>query len=73
MRRFGVTKATLPPALVTVLGDDALDGLGVLVVAGEACPPSIVDRFAGKIRMYNAYGPTEATVCNSEFTLMCRC
>ena len=71
MRRFGVTKATLPPALVTVLDDDALDGLGVLVVAGEACPPSIVDRFAGKMRMYNAYGPTEATVCATVSSPLC--
>ncbi|MFY9136555.1 amino acid adenylation domain-containing protein, partial [Zwartia sp.] len=63
LARCGVTHATLPPVLVAALEPDALDSLKTLVVAGEACPPSIVTRFAGQLRMFNAYGPTETTVC----------
>jgi len=48
-----------------------LDGLTILTVAGEACPPSIVDRFAGTLRMYNEYGPTEATVCATVSSALC--
>ncbi|MGW1592744.1 AMP-binding protein [Streptomyces sp. NPDC002343] len=43
---------------------DALpDGLQTVVVAGEACPPSLVDRCSAGRGLVDAYGPAEATVC----------
>ena len=65
LAQAGITQATLPPALLTSLDGPSLDGLSSLTVAGEACPPELVRRFAGGRHMVNAYGPTEATVCAS--------
>ncbi|MEY3672363.1 MAG: hypothetical protein RI904_2020, partial [Pseudomonadota bacterium] len=63
MSTHQITHATLPPALVAVLQEGTLSTLKTLVVAGEACPPILVEQYAGQVRMINAYGPTENTVC----------
>ncbi|WP_414945499.1 amino acid adenylation domain-containing protein, partial [Amycolatopsis sp. cmx-11-32] len=58
----GVTHATLPPAVVATMPGDVLDPGFVLDVGGEACPPELVERWAGGRTMFNTYGPSEATV-----------
>lgn len=42
----------------------ALETLHIAIVAGEACPRSLVDRLSAvpNLSVYNEYGPTEATV-----------
>jgi len=61
-RRWGITHVTVPPSVLAV-EDDLPDSLETLVVAGEACPPALVDRWSQGRRMINGYGPTETTVC----------
>ena len=56
-----VSVLTQTPSAVGVLSPEGLESTA-LVVASEACPPELVDRWAPGRVMINAYGPTETTV-----------
>ncbi|MFF2408064.1 amino acid adenylation domain-containing protein [Streptomyces sp. NPDC058092] len=55
-----VSHVQLTPAVLGTLPDDALAGVGTLVVGGEACPGELAERWSAGRRMINTYGPTEA-------------
>ncbi|MFJ5486081.1 amino acid adenylation domain-containing protein, partial [Pectobacterium actinidiae] len=59
-----VTHALLPPIAASALPSDAeLPLLKTLILGGEACTAAQVKRWAPGRRVFNAYGPTEITVC----------
>ncbi|MGE2721064.1 amino acid adenylation domain-containing protein [Mycolicibacterium celeriflavum] len=58
----GVTVLTQTPSAVKMLSPQRLSSTA-LVMAGEACPAEVVDRWAPGRVMVNAYGPTETTMC----------
>src|SRR6185437_1208311 len=58
-----VTHATLPPGLLAALPGGCLPAGMTVVAAGDVCPVEVVSRWSAGRRMFNAYGPTEATVC----------
>jgi len=64
-----ITTVTLPPSLLAVLPDTDLPDLVTLCAAGEACHPEIVRRWGTGRRFINGYGPTEATVLTTTFTV----
>ncbi len=63
LRGWGITKATLPPSVAATLPTQDFPALHTLVVAGEACPVEVAERWSRDRLFVNAYGPTEATVC----------
>ncbi|BAZ09545.1 amino acid adenylation domain-containing protein [Calothrix sp. NIES-4071] len=60
-----ISHVTLPPSVLSLLPQATLPDLQVLVTAGEACPTELVTQWAKGQRFFNAYGPTESTVCAS--------
>ncbi|MBY0286579.1 MAG: amino acid adenylation domain-containing protein, partial [Mycobacteriaceae bacterium] len=57
-----VDAAVLTPTVLSSLDPGGLDGMKTLLAAAEACPAGLVDRWAPGRRMFNGYGPTEATI-----------
>jgi amino acid adenylation domain-containing protein len=57
------TIALLPPTVLATLVPEELRGLETLIVGGEACPLQLARRWSAGRRFFNAYGPTEASVC----------
>ncbi|MFF4764747.1 amino acid adenylation domain-containing protein, partial [Streptomyces sp. NPDC001292] len=59
---YGITHVTLPPSVLAGAAEIPAS-VGTVVVAGEACPPSLVTAWSERLNLINAYGPTETTVC----------
>jgi amino acid adenylation domain-containing protein len=65
LRAHAVNVATLPPSILAATPETALPDLKSLVVAGEACSEELVSRWAAGRAFWNAYGPTEASICTT--------
>ena len=61
----GITHVTLPSAALAVCGDPARLPRMHLIVAGDVCAPELARQWSAHHTLFNAYGPTEATVCAS--------
>ncbi|WP_344516124.1 AMP-binding protein, partial [Dactylosporangium maewongense] len=62
LARESVSVVTLPPAVLALLDPASIGPDVSVVVAGEACAPEVMARWASGRRMFNSYGPTETTV-----------
>ena len=60
-----ITHATLPQSSLGVMPAKEMPDLKVIILAGEAIPPGMVGKWSKGRRLFNAYGPTESTVCAS--------
>ncbi len=63
LRDDAITHVTLPPSALAVLPTQELPALQAIIVAGEACSPELVKLWSAGRNFFNAYGPTEASVC----------
>jgi amino acid adenylation domain-containing protein len=63
IREARITFACLPPAVLSLLGEEDFEDLDVLMAAGEELPGELARRWLRPgLRLVNGYGPTEATV-----------
>lgn len=67
LRTERISIVTLPPSSLSVVPEGDLPDLRVINVAGEACSPSLIDRWAPGRDFFNLYGPTEATIWTTQW------
>ncbi len=67
MNQYQISVATLPPTYVHMIPPFQLLSLKTLIIAGES--PNYTDtlEYAKHLTCFNAYGPTEASVCSTYF------
>jgi amino acid adenylation domain-containing protein len=64
LRTHRISHVSLPMAVLAALPADAqLGEVHTLIVGGEALPPALADHWWARCKLFNSYGPTEATVC----------
>ncbi|MCP6758271.1 MAG: amino acid adenylation domain-containing protein [Fischerella sp. CENA71] len=63
LRNYAITHITLPPSALAVMPPEELPTLQTIIVAGEACPAELIRQWSVGRNFFNAYGPTEASVC----------
>jgi len=61
--------ATLPPSYLKLMNTDSLKSMKRLITAGEAPAYDKVEEYLAHGTYYNAYGPTEVSICGSVFKI----
>ncbi|MCW4351912.1 amino acid adenylation domain-containing protein [Hoyosella sp. YIM 151337] len=70
LRNNRVTHAFITPAALRTVDPAQVPDLAVIATGGEACPPEVVQRWAGHASLFNLYGPSEATIWSTASSAM---
>ena len=62
IKRLGVTWTLLTPSVASILKPENVPSLKVLVTGGEAMSEGHITKWAGRMSLVNAYGPSECSV-----------
>ncbi|MFJ3084591.1 amino acid adenylation domain-containing protein [Streptomyces halstedii] len=62
-----ITQVALVPSVLGTLPDVSLPHLATILIGGEAGAPGIVNRWSPGRKLFNVFGPTEATVDATAF------
>ncbi|MFM7910426.1 MAG: non-ribosomal peptide synthetase, partial [Microcystis sp.] len=63
LKDYGITHVTLPPSALAALPLEEIPELQTIIVGGEACSEELSKQWARGRNFFNAYGPTETSVC----------
>jgi amino acid adenylation domain-containing protein len=64
IRRFQCTALVMTPAVLGVVPNEGLVSVCTVVVGGDIYSHALVAKWSRERRFFNAYGPTEASICS---------
>lgn len=67
IKQKAITVVTLSPSFLRVLDQQNLSPLRVMITAGEAAVRADALFYAERLQYFNAYGPTESSVCTTVY------
>lgn len=53
------------PSLFRLFQPETISNVRTVSLAGEIIPQDIIDLWAGRVQLFNAYGPAECTICTT--------
>lgn len=62
LREKRITSIQFPPSVLASIPNENLSNLEIVMVGGEVYSSELIERWAKDHRLFNVYGPTEATV-----------
>ncbi len=65
----GITTITLPPSVLNLLPVDKVKSLKTIISAGEKLTFELAKKWKDKVKLINAYGPTESSVGVTSYTV----
>ncbi|KAJ5550506.1 non-ribosomal peptide synthetase [Penicillium sp. DV-2018c] len=57
-----VNRANMTPSMTALISPAEVPTFGILITGGEAITPQVLATWMPRVKIYNAYGPTEATI-----------
>ena len=65
LHQQAITHLALPASVLATLDVQPCPTLQTVIVGGEVCSPEVLHRWSQGRALFNAYGPTEATICTT--------
>ncbi len=65
LQQQAITHFEVPASVLATLDPQTCPALQTVIVGGEVCSPEVIHRWSQGRDLFNAYGPTEATICTT--------
>ncbi|WP_229531474.1 non-ribosomal peptide synthetase [Planctobacterium marinum] len=63
--RHDASHLMMTPSRLAMLNPDEVPKVSHVIVGGEECPVGLAKEWAGRVKLINAYGPTEVSMCST--------